>query len=205
MKSVCAVIAILFISLFSQPLMAVENASWGEVKFTMAQDVKSDLPAGKLVISANKAGGWRGRNNQPSLQSFWDDVAENREYWGKSGLLKIHKHTLNATPVWVRNPTGGYISGADITILYDKDVYSSCSISSDNFIAMSNGQDGVTSGFLTSEGGYNANVMPLFWVNTSVRQDAPLGATTITCRAVFYNRNGDTIGTQLKEWTEEVE
>ena len=199
MKSILAVIIMLFVAMFARPLMAVENASWGEMKLLV-----SEAPAGKLIVSANKAGGWRGVRNQPSLQSFWDDVAENREYWGESGLFKIHRKTLGAGQVFAKNPVGGYIGGADVTILYNRDVFSSCSISSDNFLAVSNSHDGVTSGILTSEGGYNANVMPLFWVNTSVRQDAPLGATTITCRVVFYNRNGDTIGTQLKEWTEEV-
>ena len=72
MKSIFAVIIVLFVSLFSQPLMAVENASWGAVKSVVADD--SSALAEKLVVSATKAGGSRNRQNKQSSNKIFNAV-----------------------------------------------------------------------------------------------------------------------------------
>jgi len=53
-----ALIAMLFVSIsVPKDVIAVENASWGEIKSISAQNDESDSPAGKMVKSANKAVG----------------------------------------------------------------------------------------------------------------------------------------------------
>ena len=182
MKSIFAVIAILFVSLFSRPLMAVENASWGEVKSLVAE-----APAGKLVVSANKAGGWLGRANQPTVQE---------------GRYTFSRGDVISQPAAVRNSTGRFVAGADVVIGYDPEVFQirNVAMARNNFVLAYNDIGGSVKIAVSSAYGDNSTAFTLFWLDYTVRPDAPVGAAAITASFVFYDEHSKKIGFQTAEW-----
>jgi len=63
-RFVSILIAMFFVSIsIPGDIVAIENASWGDVKFAQTQNDESNTPVGKLVASGNNAGGMR--NSRP--------------------------------------------------------------------------------------------------------------------------------------------
>jgi len=144
-----------------------------------------------LTVSGTKAGGWRGRSHQPSVED-WSRVA-------------ARFHQINQE-VRVKNPTGGLVNGADVEIKYDPAVFSGLAAATDqsDFILVYNDMGSMLKVSMASAYGDNSQEFSLFWLVCTGRPDATLGTTTITARFVFYNEEGRTIGTQTVHWSVDI-
>ncbi len=104
-----ALITLIFVS--ASNTLAVEAASWGEIKAISAQN--TDMPAGKLVVSATKAGGWRKSGlyhvTVDYSQSLAEIVAAGEYDWADTWFEFWFEHS---------SVTGSGQTEVDITLLH---------------------------------------------------------------------------------------
>ena len=99
-RFVSILIAMFFVSIaVPSNLIAVENASWGQIKTISTQNTEFDSPAGKLVVSGNNAGGMR-NSRPPSITVFSPNGGES---WvlGSTQTIEWKSNNVRRVSLWL--------------------------------------------------------------------------------------------------------